>query len=198
MSLDLSAATDGELAALALAGRQAAYSEIMNRHRDAIYRLINAYLGGSPEVIDVVQEAFAAAFVNLGRYDAHRPFRAWMARIAINKARDWQRRAKVRRLLGAATSIEDGAIDAVADDTPTPDVSLEMRDRLSRVSMAIANLPHKLKQPLLLRAIEGLSQAETAQALRISEKAVETRVRRARIKLTTILEGDQAPGIRDQ
>jgi RNA polymerase sigma-70 factor (ECF subfamily) len=196
VSLDLSAATDGELAALALAGRQPAYSEIMNRHRDAIYRLINAYLGGSPEVIDVVQEAFAAAFVNLGRYDAHRPFRAWMARIAINKARDWQRREKVRRLLGAATTIEHGAINAVADDMPTPDVSLEMRDRLSRVSIGIANLPHKLKQPLLLRTIEGLSQAETAQALGISEKAVETRVRRARIKLTTILEGDQAPGIR--
>lgn len=185
--LDLSAATEGELAALALAGRQAAYSEMMYRHRDAIYRLIYSYLGGSPEVLDVVQEAFASAFASLGDYDGNRPMRAWLARIAINKARDWQRRAKVRRLLGTAAITHDRAVDMVADDRPNADVSLEMRDRLDRVSHAIADLPHKLKQSLLLRTIEGLSQAETARALGISEKAVETRVRRARIKLTAAL-----------
>ena len=48
---------------------------------------------------------------------------------------------------------------------------------------AIAALPASLKEPLVLRTIEGLSQAETAEVLGISEKAVETRLYRARSKL---------------
>lgn len=56
---------------------------------------------------------------------------------------------------------------------------------------AIAGLPTALREPLVLHTIEGLSQAETAVILAISEKAVETRVRRARIKLGEIL-GDEA------
>jgi RNA polymerase sigma-70 factor (ECF subfamily) len=48
---------------------------------------------------------------------------------------------------------------------------------------AIAALPASLKEPLILHTVEGLSQAETAQVLGISEKAVETRVYRARARL---------------
>jgi RNA polymerase sigma-70 factor (ECF subfamily) len=52
---------------------------------------------------------------------------------------------------------------------------------------AIATLPASLKESLILRTIEGLSQAETAQVLGISEKAVETRVYRARARLAESL-----------
>ena len=57
------------------------------------------------------------------------------------------------------------------------------RQELDRVARAIADLPMTLKEPLVLRIIEGLSQAETAAILSISEKAVETRLYRARAKL---------------
>ncbi len=54
---------------------------------------------------------------------------------------------------------------------------------------AIATLPTNLKDALILRTIEGLSQSESASVLGISEKAVETRLYRARSKLTEILRG---------
>jgi RNA polymerase sigma-70 factor (ECF subfamily) len=54
---------------------------------------------------------------------------------------------------------------------------------------AIAKLPDSLKEPLILHTIENLSQSETAQVLGISEKAVETRLYRARAKLTEMLRG---------
>jgi RNA polymerase sigma factor (sigma-70 family) len=57
------------------------------------------------------------------------------------------------------------------------------RQALAITMRAIANLPASLKEPLVLRTIEGMSQAETAQILGISEKAVEMRVYRARQKL---------------
>lgn len=54
---------------------------------------------------------------------------------------------------------------------------------------AVVRLPARLKEVLVLRTIEGLSQAEAADVLGVSEKAVETRLYRARAKLTEILKG---------
>lgn len=182
--MDLSAATERELAALSLANNQAAFAEIMRRHRDPVFRLVQAHIGNADDALDIVQECFVAAFVHLRRYDGARPMRAWLARIAINKARDWRRRVAVRRLFGTAKGDVEGQLLLVADDRPGAEQELDARARLDRISAAIAMLPDKLKEPLLLRTLEGLSQAETAAVLGISQKAVETRVRRARIKLT--------------
>src|SRR3546814_11394259 len=88
MNCDPERCSDGELAALTLAGRQAAFAEIMRRHREPIYRLIRGYIGDPEEAVDLVQECFTSAFRNLRRYDQARPFRAWLSRIAINKCRE--------------------------------------------------------------------------------------------------------------
>ncbi len=189
MTIDLSAATEGELAALTLADNQAAFAEIMRRHRDPVFRLIQAHTGNANDALDIVQDSFVAAFVHMRRYDGVRPMRAWLARIAINKARDWRRRAVVRGLLGMGGGDSGGQLLSVADERPLADQQLDDGVQLDRVSAAIAKLPDKLKEPLLLRTIEALSQAETAAALGISQKAVETRVRRARIKLAEALGG---------
>ena len=62
MSLPLSEGSDGELAVLALAGRQDAYRELLARHRDAVFRLVRASVGDPHEALDVTQETFIAAF----------------------------------------------------------------------------------------------------------------------------------------
>ncbi len=183
MILDLSAASEGELATLTLAGRQAAFREIMRRHREPIYRLVQGHLGDAHEALDVVQECFVAAFLNLHKYDDARPMRAWLARIAINKARDWHRRRTVRRMFAGTGSLADDVMEMVSDSAPGMDVLLADREELQRVTLAIASLPRNLKETLLLRTLEGFGQATTAQMLGISEKAVEARLRRARVKL---------------
>lgn len=188
MSLDLAACTDGELAALTLAGRQAAFAEIMRRHQARVYRLIRAYIGDAEEALDLTQDCFAAAFQNLREYDAARPLGAWLTRVAINRSRDWHRRRRVRRFLSFASSLPPDAIESHRDDAPGADVIATDRAELARVSRAVTELPTVLKETLLLRTVEGLSQGATAAALGISGKAVETRLRRAREKLAEILE----------
>lgn len=173
--------TDGELAALTLAGRQDAFAEIMRRHREPIYRLIRGYIGDPEEAVDLVQDCFTSAFKGLDRYDQARPFRAWLSRIAINKCRDWARRRAVRRILLAPASSSQAA--AIPDPSPGADEAAGDRQELERLWRAVANLPRSLKEPLVLRTIEGLSQSEVAAVLRISEKAVETRLYRARRRL---------------
>ena len=69
------------------------------------------------------------------------------------------------------------------DDQVAVDDSAADRQELDRVTRAISTLPANLKEPLVLRTIEGLNQAETAEVLGISQKAVETRLYRARARL---------------
>ena len=186
MSLDLSILADGELVALSIARRDAAFAEIVCRHSDALYRLALASLADPDDALDVVQETFVAAHGALHRFDPDRAMRPWLARIALNRCRDRLRRRKVRRFLMPFGSA-DNAPDMIADDAPGHDTVAADRQELARTMLAISQLPAAIREPMLLRAIEGLSQAETSEALGISEKAVETRLRRAREKLRQAL-----------
>lgn len=179
--------SDGELAALCLAGRQAAFAEIVKRHKEPLHRLVARIIGDDHEALDVVQEAFVSAHRALRNYDVARPMRSWLSRIAINKARDWRRRKAARRLISVILPI-DQTVDT-ADDAPSSEMQTADRQELERVAAAIAALPGNLRETLVLRTIEGLSQAETAETLGVSEKAVETRLYRARQKLTERIQG---------
>jgi RNA polymerase sigma factor CnrH len=187
VTLALNDLSDGELAKLGIAGRDAAFGEIMRRHREAVYRIALANIADADEALDVTQETFVSAHLALRRYDASRSMRAWLAAIALNKCRDWARRRAVRRLFRFATPLDDVA-DQVADDSPDPEAIAADRQAMRRLAHAVADLPTSLREPLVLHTVEGMSQAETGAILSISEKAVETRLRRARIKLTEMLE----------
>lgn len=176
---------DRELAARALAGDQAAYGALMQRHRDAVWRLARGAIGDTDEAFDITQESFVAAFAALARYDGSRPFRAWIARITLNKCRDWARRRAVRRFFAFAKPMDD-ALDIATPDA-TPEEAARSHQEVARINAAIATLPANLKDVLLLRTIEQMSQADTAQVLGVTQKTVETRLYRARAKLTEIL-----------
>lgn len=187
MKPDLASLTDGDLAGRSAAGDDEAFAEIMHRHRQRVYRLILANVADPDEALDLVQETFVSAHGALRRFDPARPMPAWLARIALNKCRDWGRRRAVRRLFGISTPLEEIA-DLHADERPLPDAEAADRAEIARLSRAIAQLPASQREPLVLCAVEGLSQADAATVLSISEKAVETRIRRARARLTDLLD----------
>lgn len=188
MSLPLTDGSDAELAALALAGRQDAYRELLARHREPVFRLIRATTGDPHEALDITQETFVAAFAALASYDRERPFSVWLKRIALNKCRDWARRRRVRAFFTRAAPLED-AFD-ISDNAVPADVQTADRAELAQVSAAIAQLPARLREALLLRTVDGLSQTEAAEVLSVSEKTIETRLYRARSKLKAQL-GDR-------
>lgn len=185
---------DAEAVRAALSGVQSGYAALMARHRDAVFRFVRSYVGDESEALDVTQDCFIAAFAALHRYDPSRPFRTWIMRIAVNKCHDWGRRRAVRRFLTLARPIEEAA--DLADSDPDPEERLASDAEVARIHAAIAELPANLKDPLLLCAIEGMAQDEAAAVLGISRKAVETRIYRARQKLSFLLEG-YAPATRN-
>lgn len=190
MSADLSQCSDQYLAAFARAHREDAYRELLRRYKTGVYRLIVKQIGDADEAMDLTQETFVSGFSALDRYDGERPFRTWIARIALNKCRDWARRRKVRAFFSRALPLENA--HHVASDGPGPDSAATDRRELAKVRGAIDQLPQNLREVLLLRGVDEVSQAETAVILRVSEKTVETRLYRARTRLRELLAGTSA------
>lgn len=182
MSLDWTTLSDGELAVLSQAGRHPAFAELVRRYEEIVFRLTRSCLGSTDDALDLTQETFISAHQALSRYDETRSMRIWLSAIALNKCRDMARKQKVRRFLSFASPLMEES-DAIPDDQVGVDEAAADRQELEQVKRIIATLPANLKEPLVLRTIEGLSQAETADVLGISQKAVETRVYRARARL---------------
>ena len=173
---------DAALVAAALSGEDRAFTELMRRHKETIYRFVRRYVGDASEAYDLVQETFVAAWSALSSYDSNRSMSAWLRRIALNKCRDWSRRRQVRSFFFLAVPMDSPSAKAVVSPDTAPDVA--NLSKLEVLDAAIAMLPQGLKEPLLLTVFEGLSQKEAAKTLGVSVKTVETRIYRARQKLT--------------
>ena len=186
-------ASDNDLARRAAAGDDQAFAALVRRHKESLYRLLRGYTGDPEDAYEAAHEAFIAAWAALGRYDPSRPFGSWLRTIAINKARDRGRRALVRRLLFGSRPLEESEAMDVADPTAAADDDIAARQRRQTLDRAIATLPPQLKEPLLLTALEGLSQQEAGDILGVSAKTVETRVYRARKILAERLDASLRP-----
>lgn len=167
---------DAALVAAVLAGDQRAFTHIMRRHKDHLYRFVRGYVGDASEAYDLVQETFVAAWRALARYDRRRSFGVWLKRIALNKCRDWRRRRAVRYFFYNAEDISRPGLEIAQPEIGRND----REDELTSLDQAIAALPQSLKEPLLLSLTEDLSHRDIAQALGISAKAVEVRIYRAK------------------
>ena len=186
-------ASDVELTRRALDGEDHAFTLLMRRHKGWLYRFVRRYVGDADAAYEVVQESFVAAWRNLARYDAGRSFTSWMRAIALNKCRDRGRREAVRRVFfGADPGGEEVA--AAPDPQPAADNSLIAAERRRALDRAIALLPAKLKEPLILTAFEELSQQAAGDLLGVSAKTIETRVYRARRRLAELLKIEDSAG----
>lgn len=189
MTLPASAVPDETLAARAQQGDHRAFDALVGRHKEMLYRLVHRYLGNSDDAYDLLQDTFIAVWETLHRYDPKRSFAAWTRTIALNKCRDFSRQQRFRlwiaQLFAAEPTTEPPSPAQVAD---LAEIETENQNRLRRLSEAIAALPARYKEPLLLTTVGGLSQKATAAILATSTKTVETRLRRARHELSTVLD----------
>jgi RNA polymerase sigma-70 factor (ECF subfamily) len=139
------------------------------------------------EADELGQEVFLALARSAGRYQPGRRLKAWLAGIAVNKARGWQRTTWIRRNLLRRHHRDELGIFAVRGSSPEQEA--ERRDELRH---ALARLPAAQRDVLLLSVVEGFTGEEVATILGIRPKTVWTRLHRARRAMTQLLAGDQA------
>jgi RNA polymerase sigma-70 factor (ECF subfamily) len=177
--------SDEEIVAQVLDGDTAMFELLMRRHNERIYRATRAITRDDREAEDVMQQAYVNAFSSLRQFEGRARFATWLTRIAVNEAL-----ARVR---------QRGRYEVLDDDVPTVEslgasdpatnperqtFTTELRDLLE---WAIDALPDGAREVFVLREVEGLSTAETAASLDVSEDVVKTRLSRARATLRQTL-----------
>jgi len=177
---------DALLIKRALDGEDRAYTLIMRRYKDALFRYALRYLGDEDEAEDVVQNAFISAFYNLHRYQPRYQFSTWLYRITLNKCHDMARMKKARRFMRRLVPEKHDTLPDAHSEAP-PESRIQARDDLKVLQAGISDLPPKLRAAFILFCLEDRSQIEVGEILGITPKAVELRVYRARQKLKAML-----------
>jgi RNA polymerase sigma-70 factor, ECF subfamily len=183
--LEIDSKDDLTLVDAAKQGDVAAFEQLVQRHTAMIFRVAMHITACREDAEEVVQDAFFKAFQHLQDFEGRARFSTWLTRIAVNAAL-----MKLRNLRRAMTvSIDQEAdesgmlADKVADWKPNPEQlygRTELREILQR---ALAALPHAYRIVFLLRDVEGVSVADTAEMLGLSIPNVKARLFRARLKL---------------
>ena len=179
--------TDEDVIRQVLAGNTAQFELLMRRHNERLYRAARAIVRDEHEVEDVMQQAYVNAFAHLRQYNGSARFSTWLTRIAINESlariRHQIRHQPLRDTDGRA-AIDQIAGRIAVDDPERDAMASELRDHLES---AIDTLPDGIREVVVLRAVEGLSTAEVADSLSVSEDVVKTRLLRGRAALRRIL-----------
>jgi RNA polymerase sigma-70 factor, ECF subfamily len=170
------AESDESLIQRVCVGETACFEALMRRHNERIYRTVRAVLGDDDDVEDVMQQAYVSAFQHLDRFEGRARFSTWLTRIAINEA---YARLRKRHRTEPASWEDDQGPDEPESTGPTPEQVAERREIQALLERAVDTLSMPNRTVFVLRSVEGLSTAETADCLKISEEAVKTRLHRA-------------------
>lgn len=163
-----------ELVERALRGDADAFAGLIRGHEETAFRLAYVITGNAAEAEDAAQDAVVKAWRALGRFRKDEPFRPWLLRIVANEARN-RRRAAGRRARLAVTA----ATRSSGDAAPSPEELTVASDESRRLLDAVRRLPEPARLVLTCRYLLGLSEQETAAALRIRPGTVKSRTARA-------------------
>jgi RNA polymerase sigma-70 factor (ECF subfamily) len=159
-------------------GDESTFNNLVQRHKEKVRNIIYLTIGNHDLVDDIAQEVFLTVYKNLNNFRFESQFTTWLYRITVNKCKDHLRKMKIRNIFSPIKDSEEEL-----GYNPTPDDS----DIKEIVQNAIAKLPEKLRIPLLLKDIEGLSYQEIAESVQCEIGTVKSRIFRAREGLRDIL-----------
>jgi RNA polymerase sigma-70 factor (ECF subfamily) len=178
--------TDEEVVARVIAGQTALFEVLMRRHNERVYRLARSIVRDDEEAEDVMQQAYVNAYTHLDQFSGKARFSTWLLRIATNEAlARVRRRGRYEPFEDDQPPVEEASTAQAPRDPEQQASSGELRALLAS---AIDTLPDGNREVFVLREVEGLSTADTAAVLEVSDDVVKTRLSRARAALRRVLE----------
>ena len=177
--LPLASPDDKDMALAFQRGEKGAYQVIYDQYEERVQRVCRRMLGKREDAQEAAQETFLRVYTALGKFNGRYQLGAWITRIATNVCLD-QIRARSRRPV-EATPIEDLELDLLASGGDSDPETVSVRNAESRrVRKVLLGLPPLHRAAIVLRDFEGLSYAEVAVALGMSECQVKALIHRAR------------------
>ncbi len=155
------------------------FSELVMAHQGQVFAVAYGVLGDRALAEEIAQETFLVGWSKLSAVARAEPRAAWLCGIARNLARNARRR-RFREQTPLDVTTEPSVLERMED-----------RERELRVRAALARLPERYREPLVLFYVEGESVERVADALAISQELVRQRLRRGREQVRGAL--DEVP-----
>ena len=160
-------------------GDESTFKTLVVRHKEKVRNLVFITLGDAEFVDDISQDVFISIYHKLNDFRFESKFTTWLYRITVNKCRDYLRKKRVRSIfVPIKDSDTEYGTGPFSENVDVPQL----------VRSAIEKLPEKLKIPLVMRDIDGLSYKEIADQLGTEVGTIKSRIFRARESLKVILE----------
>ncbi len=175
--------SDDEVIGRVLAGEAELFELIMRRHNQRLYRVVRSILGNDSEVEQVMQDAYVSAYIHLGQFAGRSKFATWLTKIAVHEALALKRRQKRFVDIDSLEEADKGQRNMFASRERTAEQLLLDAEIRSILEYSVEALPEAYRSVLVLRDVEGLDTAETAECLGISAESVKTRLHRARARI---------------
>ncbi|MCE3296947.1 MAG: hypothetical protein K0R65_2661 [Crocinitomicaceae bacterium] len=151
-----------------------------------VFNLVLQYVQNQEDAQEITQDIFLKVHQNLPGFNENSAVSTWIYRISINTSLDFIKSRQRKKRWAKLTSLfhaDSSEIRHEAQHFDHPGVELEQKEATQRIFEAINALPDKQKTALILSKIEHKSQAETAQIMDLSPKAVESLIQRAKSNL---------------
>jgi RNA polymerase sigma-70 factor, ECF subfamily len=186
---------DAEVVERVQAGEVGLYELLMRRYNQRLFRVIRSVIADDLEAEDVLQDAWCRAFEHLGQFEGRSSFATWVTKIAFYEALTRARRRKRLVALEDADGEMTPEAERLSTNTADPEKQAMQGELGQILSSAVDRLPITYRSVFMLRAVEQLSTAETAECLNLSEEAVKTRLHRSRSLLRQDLQTRLGPAI---
>ena len=173
---------------------QKAYAELMERYRDSIFHLCRKMVFNDDDADDLTIETFGKAFQRLKQYTPAFAFSTWLFKIASNHCIDFIRKKRINALsLDRGLSTEEGGNIqfTIKDDAPDPIETLEKKQRVEKMRLAVSELKPRYRKLVELRYFEEYSYDEIALELDLPLGTVKAQLYRARDILTSVMESSK-------
>lgn len=175
----MSAQPDSVLCRLAARGNASAYDAIYQRYRQPVYAFVFHLLGrasGADDAEDIAQDVFTRAFAGIREQRVSGGFRSWLFTIARNRTFD-----EIRSGRQKVVSLDaDHAEPPEAPEAQQPAEQAERRAEFAWLMSAVADLPERQREALLLREMGGFSHERIAEELGTSVSATKKLISRGR------------------
>jgi len=158
------------------------FEVLMRRHNERVFRTARSVVSSDEQAEEIMQEAYVRAFTHLDQFEGRSSFCTWLTKIALHAA------FARKREVGGERPLEEVDLDHELDAgieaaSSSPEAKVHRGELRALLERAVDALPDGLKTVFVLREIQGLSVAETATCLELTEENVKVRLFRARAAL---------------
>ncbi len=189
--------TDAALANRLSRDLETTFPVLVAEHQDRLYTIALRLLGDRRDAEEVAQDALVRAFRAIAGYPRERTaalrLRPWLASITVNLARNRRRRIDDRRPPSQLEPLLEAGFDPAAGARSRPDAAADRRETRRELAGALLRLTPAVRDAIVLRHVDGLSVAETAEALGRPEGTIKAQVHRGLRELRMLLEAVEPP-----